>query len=309
MSDLLWTVDLNLRTTYISPSVETLLGYSVEERLQQEVKDQLAPESLVIVQDKLVKKLRRAGEQRIVPEEAVALTLDFLHKKGSVVSMESVMSFIQDETGSPIGIHGLSRDITERKKAEQALRQSEEFNRRLVENAPFGIVYLEGDGTVEYVNPAAKRIAGLGGEISELLAGLQIGDHGADGHRHEAIVAAVARAVVAAAALAVLGLEGARNAKIREGVHALDGSQIHAAAQSAVATIGAAEGHELLAPEAHAAAAAVAGLHLELGFVDEFHGTRARCVKTKGEQALASSPLNSCAGEQALAPAVTWKRR
>ena len=109
VSDLLWTVDLNLRTTYISPSVETLLGYSVEERLQQDVKDQLTPESLVIVQDKLVKKLRRAGEQRIVPEEAVALTLDFLHKKGSVVSMESVMSFIQDETGSPIVIHGLSR--------------------------------------------------------------------------------------------------------------------------------------------------------------------------------------------------------
>jgi len=62
VSDLLWTVDLNLRTTYISPSVKTVLGYSVEERLQQDVKDQLTPESLVIVQDKLVKKLRRAGE-------------------------------------------------------------------------------------------------------------------------------------------------------------------------------------------------------------------------------------------------------
>ncbi len=161
VTDVLWTVDLNLRTTYISPSVESVLGYTVEERLRQDVKDQLTPESLDIVQDKLLKNLRRAGERGIVPEDAVALTLDFVHKNGSVVSMESVMSFIVDETGSPIGIHGLSRDITERKKAEQALRGSEEFNRRLVENAPFGIVYLDGDGMVEYVNPAAKRIAGI----------------------------------------------------------------------------------------------------------------------------------------------------
>jgi hypothetical protein len=45
-----------------------------------------------------------------------------------------------------------------------------------------------------------------------------------------------------------------------------------AAAVAAVAAVGPAEGHELLAPEAHAAAAAVSGLDLDARFVDEFHG-------------------------------------
>ncbi len=78
-------------------------------------------------------------------------------------------------------------------------------------------------------------------------------------------------AVIAAAALAVLALVGARNAKVGQRVHALDGFQVNAAAKTAVAAVGAAEGHEFFAPETHAAAAAVAGLHLEFGFIDEFH--------------------------------------
>ena len=78
--------------------------------------------------------------------------------------------------------------------------------------------------------------------------------------------------VITAAALAVLTLVGARNAKISQRIHAFDRSQIHAAAKAAVAAVRAAEGHKFFAPETDAAAAAVAGLHLEFGFVDEFHG-------------------------------------
>jgi hypothetical protein len=52
----------------------------------------------------------------------------------------------------------------------------------------------------------------------------------------------VAGAVVAAAALAVLTPIGSRDAKVRQRVHALDGFQVHAAAEAAVAAVGAAEG-------------------------------------------------------------------
>src|SRR5258708_15588814 len=93
------------------------------------------------------------------------------------------------------------------------------------------------------------------------------------------VIAAVTGAVIPAAAFAILTLIGARNAEIRQRVHALDRLQIDAAAETAVAAVGAAEGHEFFPTETHAAAAAVAGLHLELGFVDEFH---AGCTKNKG---------------------------
>ena len=71
----------------------------------------------------------------------------------------------------------------------------------------------------------------------------------------------MARAIVAAAALAVLTFIGSRDAEVRQGVHALDRLEVNAAAQAAVAAVRAAKGNEFLAPKADAAAAAVAGLH------------------------------------------------
>lgn len=173
-SDVLWTTDLSMRTTYVSPAIERVLGFTPEERIQQNVESQLTPESLRIAQQTLVEELRREREEGIRPDENAVLEMDFLHKNGSVVCLESVMKFIRDAKGTPTGIHGLSRDITERKKAEEALRKSEEFNRRLVDHAPFGILYLAGDGIIEYVNPAANRIAGIPeGQVSGVL-GLNI---------------------------------------------------------------------------------------------------------------------------------------
>jgi hypothetical protein len=78
-------------------------------------------------------------------------------------------------------------------------------------------------------------------------------------------------AIVAATALAILAAIGAGNAKVRQGVHALGGFQVDATAEAAIAAIRAAERHGFLPPETHAAAAAIAGLHFQLGFVDEFH--------------------------------------
>ena len=169
-NDVIWTVDLNMRTTYVSPSIERLLGFTPEERQLQNIEDQLTAESLEFVRQNLLEELVIEREQGIRPDQSVSLELDYRHKNGSIVCLESVMKFIRDDTGAPIGVHGLSRDVTERKRAEEALRRSEEFNRRVVDHAPFGIVYLAGDGTIEYVNPAANRIAGIPeGQVSPLL--------------------------------------------------------------------------------------------------------------------------------------------
>ena len=77
----------------------------------------------------------------------------------------------------------------------------------------------------------------------------------------------------AGAAAAILGAEPALHAEIGQRVDALARHEIDAAAVAAVAAVWAAPRHELLAPKTHAAAAAVAGLDLYLGFIDEFHAT------------------------------------
>ena len=109
------------------------------------------------------------------------------------------------------------------------------------------------------------------GEVTERLLGVDVVDHGADRDDHFGIRAAAAAAIGAAAGLAVGALEGAHVAEIGERVQARLGDEVDAAASPAVTAVGPAERDELLAAKADHAAPAVAGLHLDRGFVDEFH--------------------------------------
>jgi PAS domain S-box-containing protein len=75
--------------------------------------------------------------------------------------------------GSGIRITGTMQDITARKQAEQALRESEDRYRKLVEISPDAVL-LHRDGKIIYVNPAAVRLAGAG--CSDELIGKDILD-------------------------------------------------------------------------------------------------------------------------------------
>ena len=121
---------------------------------------------------------------------------------------------------------------------------------------------------------AATRDQQIGvrcGEVTENFAGIRIAHDRAHRNHDQHVFAAAAEAVAAAAWLAVLGPECTLDPEIDQRVDAVAGAQRDAATQAAVAAVGAAEGHEFLAPETHAAAAAVAGLDLYACFVDEFH--------------------------------------
>ncbi|MDO9035101.1 MAG: PAS domain S-box protein, partial [Methanoregula sp.] len=126
MNDIVWTTDLNFRTTYVSPSIENVLGFTPEERIQQDVTGQITPKSLTLIQTLLAQELEREQKDLSDPERTITLPLEYYHKNGSTVWLECLISGIRDETGVLTGIHGVSRDITERKRMEKALQDSEE---------------------------------------------------------------------------------------------------------------------------------------------------------------------------------------
>jgi PAS domain S-box-containing protein len=125
MNDIIWLTDLDFRLTYISPSVEKILGLTPEERLRQTPAEMMSPEALSHAFNILNRELEREYEEGVDPERTVKLDMDFCHKNGSIVPMESVMSAIRDHDNTIIGIHGVSRDITERKRAEEEKKRLE----------------------------------------------------------------------------------------------------------------------------------------------------------------------------------------
>jgi two-component system cell cycle sensor histidine kinase/response regulator CckA len=159
MHDVVWTVDLDMRTRYVSPSIEEALGFTPKERMNMLASEQLTPESFERAQKMLAESFQNDKDPGVDPDRTVTMELNFYRKDGSVACLESAMSFIRDENSIPTGVYGLSRDITERKRAEELLRASEEQYRLITESSLTGI-YIHQDGLFQYVNSPLADMLG-----------------------------------------------------------------------------------------------------------------------------------------------------
>lgn len=168
MKDIVWTTGLDLRTTYVSPAVTEVLGFTPEERLAQTPDKILTPASLAVVRDILARELAAEQEGTSDPNRAVLQEVEYYHRDGSTRWMENVVSGLRDERGALVGLLGVSRDITKRKRAEAALRDSEEKYRNLFDNANEGIFVVQ-DGRLVFSNPTTVGWLGYSGEEMRAL--------------------------------------------------------------------------------------------------------------------------------------------
>jgi PAS domain S-box-containing protein len=124
--DVIWLYDVKAnRFTYVSPSVYRLRGFTPEEIVGKTMEEVLAPASVPFVRVRLPECIAalEAGDEsaRLQTRE-----VDQPHKDGSMVSTEVVTTLLQDGEGRVTQILGVSRDITERKRAEQAIHEKSE---------------------------------------------------------------------------------------------------------------------------------------------------------------------------------------
>lgn len=126
MTDIVWISDMNLRTLHVTPSIQAVLGFSQEERMNQAIEQQIAPDSLSYGLETMAAELALEEQSGGDPNRQVTLLLEYYHKDGSTRWMETIISGFRDEQGVLTGLHGVSRDVTKRKKAEDEKQKLEE---------------------------------------------------------------------------------------------------------------------------------------------------------------------------------------
>jgi diguanylate cyclase (GGDEF)-like protein/PAS domain S-box-containing protein len=121
-ADHIWTMDLSLRYMYSSPAVIRILGYTIDELMAQKIDQFFTPESLVMAQTVLREELEIEKNPSADPNRIHTFQSEHRHKNGTLVWLESSITIIRDASMKPIGILGVSRDITERKKTEEQIQ-------------------------------------------------------------------------------------------------------------------------------------------------------------------------------------------
>jgi PAS domain S-box-containing protein len=100
VTDLVWEMDMNLRFTYVNPSVTRILGYSVTETMELSWEGILTDDSRKIAEKAFTKNM----------EQGRILEMDLKRKDGSIARVETKLSSVCGSDGQPVGILGMSRE-------------------------------------------------------------------------------------------------------------------------------------------------------------------------------------------------------
>jgi PAS domain S-box-containing protein len=167
VSDVIWTTDLALRFTYVSPSQERLCGFTVAETLAMTAAQLLTPASFQHVLDVIGPELQAAARGEGEPARTRTLQVEQLKKDGGTVWVEVKAGLLRGPDGTPVGILGVTRDITERRRTEQELRTSEQLLRTLVQSMEDAVITVDRDGRVTSIK--ARYLERLGFDVPRIV--------------------------------------------------------------------------------------------------------------------------------------------
>jgi len=154
-------LDFNFKFTYVSPSIIKLLGYNPEELLNTEAKNLFPQETFIKFQELFKEEFELEKSGNASPLRSRTIIAQEFHKDGHPVWSEITASFLRDDNGTPIGILALTKDITERKKLEDELKEREEKLSLLVEGTPYYFFYTQDENAlVTYISPSVEFITG-----------------------------------------------------------------------------------------------------------------------------------------------------
>jgi PAS domain S-box-containing protein len=183
VTDLIAILDPQGNRLYNSASYKEVLGEPQSLRGTSSFKE-IHPED--------VARIKQVFEETVRTGTGTRGEYRFLRHDGTIRYIESQGSVIHDDNGKVDRVLVVSRDVTERKRAEEELRQSEKRFRALIENSSDGIVLLDPAGIVLYAGPSTERIIGY---CNEEFVGTRLFDliHADDAERTISLVNGLAQ--------------------------------------------------------------------------------------------------------------------
>jgi|GEM_PF-368119 len=189
--DLITLNDERGRALYISPSVREVLGFSPEELLGTDPFEYMYPDDVAAIQRET---------RRIAGSNDLHQLLEYRtrRKDGTYIWLQTHIRPISDAHGRLVNLQTTSRDITDRKVAEEKLRESEKLYRLISENAKDLVALHTPEGAFRYLSPSIGEIMGytpaevLGAkpldcihpEDAEVVAAA-FGDTASESHTHQ----------------------------------------------------------------------------------------------------------------------------
>ncbi len=151
----IWECDDRGNVTFVNHRTYAMYGYTVEDvKNGMTIWQTIHPVDRERVLNDFIQGLAQEPEKFPTYHEFMSI-----RKDGSTFPLLTYhVPIVHDK--KIIGMRGIGIDMTERKRTETALKESEERFRLLVESVPFGISFITDSGSIEYVNPAFEQICG-----------------------------------------------------------------------------------------------------------------------------------------------------
>jgi PAS domain S-box-containing protein len=154
--DVIWKLDFNLKFTYSNPAVFDMLGFTPEEWMGTRLPEHCSPEEMQKIQRLITQEIENPKKHT-----GVVFETSFFTKNGEEIPCEINARILFDENGRPTELQGSTRDITERKQAEEVLLESKERYRLLADNTLDVIWKLDLNLEFTYSNPAIFDMLGF----------------------------------------------------------------------------------------------------------------------------------------------------
>ncbi len=167
--DMIWVIDGNRKPVFISPSVENIRGFTTQEALSQSLEQSVEKDSLKLL-ERIIREKKEAYLEGVreggLEEWKIDMTAEagLIHRDGHIVPTETNISINLDRKGNVKTIFGITRDISDRRKAEKAVFRIYDRFIKIIEKTPFGIFLFSGEGDIIFYNTPFRELLGYSAE-------------------------------------------------------------------------------------------------------------------------------------------------